>query len=167
MRFSLPNIRPSGGPTQHLPALSEKVHTPSYGTTFAHSDAGDDDQSTANLMPHQTASPIEPPSLKIKRVDHYYSSWSKCWKYKNSGSNTIPEMRPIISAASSGKNLLNDPWQGYCFVVVRKLPKKSEAEYGAEPTFKIVIKSPYLLKACKDVMQDIPGVSWTMQPLEV
>lgn len=22
------------------------------------------------------------PSLKVKRVDHYYSKWSKSWKYK-------------------------------------------------------------------------------------
>lgn len=141
----------SSGDAQRVSTLSEKQQSTII----------DDDSSTANLMPQQH-SPPEPPNLKVKRVDHYYSSWSKCWKYKNSGSAVIPEMRTNVN-----RNNTNDPWQGYCFVVVRKLPKKSDAEIGAEPTFQIVIKSPYLLKACNYVMQDIPGVSWTAQPLEV
>lgn len=36
-----------------------------------------------------------------------------------------------------------------------------------EPTFKIVIKSEYILKACKDVIQTWPGISWNSDPLEV
>lgn len=36
-----------------------------------------------------------------------------------------------------------------------------------EPTIKFVIKSEYLLKACKDVIQTWPGVSWNSDPLEV
>jgi hypothetical protein len=36
-----------------------------------------------------------------------------------------------------------------------------------EPTFKIVVKSGYILKACKDVIQEWPGISWNTEPLEV
>lgn len=36
-----------------------------------------------------------------------------------------------------------------------------------EPTFKIVVKSEYILKACKDVIKSWPGVSWNADPLEL
>ena len=36
-----------------------------------------------------------------------------------------------------------------------------------EPSYKIVIKSEYILKACKDVIQSWPGISWNSDPLEV
>jgi hypothetical protein len=100
-----------------------------------------------------------PPNLKVKRVDYYYSRWSRKWKYQNSGSNVIPELRPL---PSEGKE---DPWQEFCFVVVRTIPKSSDQ--GIEPSFKVVIKSPYLLKACKDVIQQIVGLSWNSIPLEL
>ena len=38
---------------------------------------------------------------------------------------------------------------------------------GVEPTYKIIIKSGYILKACKDVIQSWPGISWNSDPLEV
>jgi len=37
----------------------------------------------------------------------------------------------------------------------------------AEPIFKLVVKSEYILKACKDVIQSWPGVSWNSDPLEL
>jgi hypothetical protein len=57
----------------------------------------------------------------------------------------------------------NDAWKDYCFVIVRVL---SQIE-GVEPTYKIVIKSGYILKACKDVIQSWPGISWNSDPLEL
>lgn len=101
--------------------------------------------------------PLPIANLKIKRVDHFYSRWGKKWKYQNSGSDAIPELRTI---PSEGKD---DPWQQYCFVVVREIPR----EEGQEPHFKIVVKSQYLLKACKDVIGEVLGVSWNAIPLEV
>jgi len=49
------------------------------------------------------------------------------------------------------------------FRIVRTLPRQEHAE----PTFKLVVKSEYILKACKDVIQSWPGVSWNNAPLEV
>ena len=100
--------------------------------------------------------------LKIKRVDHYWSTWSKSWKYRNTGSGVIAEaVRPV------GNGSDNDPWANFCFVVVRKIPEPNKQLEGAEITFQVVVKSPYLLKACKEVIGSIPGLSWTAEPLEV
>jgi hypothetical protein len=76
---------------------------------------------------------------------------------KNSSSNVIPELR---SLPSDGKD---DPWVGFCFIVIRTIPQQEDKDI----TFKVVIKSPYLLKACKDVIQEIAGLSWNAIPLEV
>lgn len=104
---------------------------------------------------------LTPPNLKIKRVDHFWSTWSKGWKYRNTGSSVIAEaVRPV------GNGTTNDPWQNFCFVVVRKFPQQQN-DLEDEIKYKIVIKSPYLLKACKDVIGNVPGVSWTAEPLEV
>lgn len=108
----------------------------------------------ATLPPHA--------SFKIKRVDNYYSSWSKAWKFRNAGSSLIPE---VLTTVGNGARDGNDPWQEFCFVVVRKLPKSGDD--GGEPTYQVVVKSPYLLKACKDVIQKVQGVSWTDEPVEV
>lgn len=50
--------------------------------------------------------------------------------------------------------------------VVREMPRDND-DGTSEPKFKIVIKSEYLLKACKDVIQSWPGISWNADPLEV
>ncbi|KAI0649735.1 P-loop containing nucleoside triphosphate hydrolase protein [Trametes meyenii] len=106
---------------------------------------------------------LPPPNLKIKRVDNYWSTWSDAWKYRNTGSGVIAEaVRPV------GGGGANDPWQNFCFVVVRKFPQVSKHDLDPKQiTFKIVIKSPYLLKACQDVVGEVRGISWTADPLEL
>jgi hypothetical protein len=51
-----------------------------------------------------------------------------------------------------------DPWAEFCFVVVRTIPQVENED--SVITYKVVIKSPYLLTACKEVIQDVPGLSW-------
>ncbi|KAH9944905.1 P-loop containing nucleoside triphosphate hydrolase protein [Amylocystis lapponica] len=123
----------------------------------------DDNESTTALVPAPVTAPL---NLKVKRVDHYYSNWAKAWKYRNSGSKVTPDMsRPAGIALGSDAN---DPWQAFCFVVVRKIPRgSSDGNPNADPTFVVVVKSPYLAMACKDVIQDVPGLSWTAEPLEL
>ncbi|CAK5277207.1 unnamed protein product [Mycena citricolor] len=101
--------------------------------------------------------PLPPASMKIKRLDYFYSSWSKQWKYKNMNSRVTVETLPILGGGS------NDPWKDYSFVVVRTIPQQE----NQKPTFKIVIKSAYLAKALRDVIQTWPGVSWNADPLEL
>ena len=107
--------------------------------------------------------PLAPANFKVKRVDYFYSNWSKAWKYRNTSSKVKAD---ALQTVGNGDSNAPDPWQGYCFVVVRKLPQPVDGEQG-EPTFQVVVKSPYLLIACKDVIQKVQGVSWTAEPLEV
>ncbi|OBZ76351.1 ATPase family AAA domain-containing protein 3B [Grifola frondosa] len=150
MRRLLSISRSSRLPTTHMTGKEGVATTTS-------TDAGDNSEdighTTAQLA---TSAVFPPPTLKIKRVDHYYSTWSKAWKYRNSGSNVSPEMmRPVVLVVA------------FCFVILRKIPQAHELERGKEITFQVVVKSPYLLKACKDVIQSVPGLSWTAEPLEL
>ena len=52
------------------------------------------------------------------------------------------------------------------FSVFRIVRVLSQIE-GVEPIYKIVIKSGYILRACKAVIQSWPGISWNSDPLEV
>ncbi|KAF8892879.1 P-loop containing nucleoside triphosphate hydrolase protein [Infundibulicybe gibba] len=119
------------------------------------SDDGKDTESKTTAVVRDD--PLPPVSLKVKRVDHYYSRWSKGWKYRNMNSRITVETIPILQAAA------NDQWKDCCFVIVRKIPRQE----NIEPTFKLVVKSEYILKACKDVIKTWPGVSWNADPLEV
>ncbi|KIP01325.1 hypothetical protein PHLGIDRAFT_131296, partial [Phlebiopsis gigantea 11061_1 CR5-6] len=163
-----------------LPTLSEKgaadTELAAHTTPSIRDNETERNASTAALLPGAT--PLAPPNLKVKRVDHYYSKWSKAWKYRNTGDKVTPEHVPVGAAT------VNDPWgefcfvvqvvQGvevpqhgrqrpFCFVVVRTFPRDKDE---AEPTFKVVIKSSYLLHACKDVIQKYPGLSWNADPLD-
>ncbi|KAI0340295.1 P-loop containing nucleoside triphosphate hydrolase protein [Trametopsis cervina] len=135
-----------------LDPVSEKAHNQAddTGSTIG---GAEDSASTAALM--APAASLPPPNLKVKRVDYYYSRWTKTWKYKNMGDKVTPEMLPIGSSSGS-----NDQWAQYCFVVVRTLSRKEE-----EPSFSVIIKSHYLVQACKDVIQELPGISWNADPI--
>ncbi|KAI0672088.1 P-loop containing nucleoside triphosphate hydrolase protein [Trametes maxima] len=136
------------------------------GELVIYDNAEDDEQNSTSALvaPSSSNGNSSPPvaNLKVKRVDNYYSTWSKAWKYRNSGSNINPE---AILTVGNGSRDGNDPWQSYCFVVVRKIPKPGDEQ--GEPTFQVVVKSPYLLQACKDVIKKVQGVSWTAEPLEL
>ncbi|KAI0634518.1 P-loop containing nucleoside triphosphate hydrolase protein [Trametes polyzona] len=149
-------------------AGSSYQHYDHNGQLTIHEETEDDEKSTTALFSGSTAASPQPPPamLKVKRVDHYYSNWSKVWKYRNSGSNVNPESL-LASLSGGGPQERNnaDPWLSYCFVVVRKFPQHTEE--GIDPTFQVVVKSPYLLLACKDVIGKVQGVSWTADPLEL
>ena len=116
----------------------------------------EDSASTTPLV--TPPAPLPTAYLKVKRVDYYYSKWTRSWKYKNMGERVTPEKVPVAPSSSG-----NDPWLQFCFVVIRTLPTEPEDE----PTFSIVVKSQYLLQACKDVIQEMPGLSWHVDPLHV
>ena len=108
--------------------------------------------------------PLPLPNLKLKRVDCFYSKWSKAWKYRNTSAKVRADALQTVGNGQDANG--NDPWAGYCFVVVRKIPQPVDGEQG-EPTYQVVVKSPYLLIACKEVIGKVQGVSWTAEPLEV
>ncbi|KAJ6453758.1 hypothetical protein C8R45DRAFT_631011 [Mycena sanguinolenta] len=116
-----------------------------------------DDDAESKVSTIVKEEPLPAASTKIKRLDYYYSRWSKGWKYKNMNSKVTVETLPVLGGNG------NDPWKEYNFVVVRTIHQQE----NRQPTFKIVIKSEYLLKACKDVIQTWPGISWHADPLEM
>ena len=142
---------------------SPGVHWDS-GSRITHEDEHEDDeQSTAALV--APTSPPPPPKLSVKRVDCFYSNWTKAWKYRNTSSKVRADaLWQTVGNGSSGNG--SDPWAGHCFVVVRKIPQADDGVQG-EPTFQVVVKSPYLRVVCRAVMGKIRGVSWTAEPLEV
>ncbi|KAF9456240.1 hypothetical protein BDZ94DRAFT_1350405 [Collybia nuda] len=116
-----------------------------------------DAESKASVSTVFPGEPLPIPSLKVKRLDYYYSRWGKTWKYRNMNSKVTVETLPIIHSGG------NDPWKDCSFVIVRTLPMQEKQE----PTFKLIVKSEYILKVCKDVIQEWPGISWNSDPLEL
>jgi hypothetical protein len=115
-----------------------------------------DAQSSASTVVREEG-PILAPSLKVKRVDYYYSRWTKSWKYKNTSSKVTVESIPIIQSST------NDAWKDCSFVIVRTIRESPLKEHE----FKLVVKCGYILKACKDVIKSWPGISWNADPLEL
>ncbi|KAJ7187839.1 hypothetical protein C8R46DRAFT_878031 [Mycena filopes] len=134
--------------------FSSLVKSPKASGSSAFDGDDDAESKTSTIVRDE---PLPPASSKIKRVDYFYSRWSKGWKYKNMNSKVTVETLPILGGGS------NDPWKDYSFVVVRTIPQQE----NRQPTFKVVIKSEYILKACQDVIQSWPGVSWNSDPLEL
>ena len=104
--------------------------------------------------------------LDVKIVDSRYKEKDPCgWEYEathNAGDVPAELVQPLGIDASE------DSWAEYCFVVVRKHPTPQEQAKGTKQiVFEIVIKSVYLLKACKDVIGDVRGLSWSSQPVTV
>src|SRR6266545_2454950 len=81
--------------------------------------------STASTVVREVEGSVTVPSLKIKRVDYYYSPWSRPWKYRvpiffflsvshspsyQNTSKVTVESLPIIHSTS------NDAWKDCSFV---------------------------------------------------
>ena len=109
------------------------------------------------LPDNEPVPPLADRVVRPQRVDYYYTRWGG-WKYRNTGAKVIAESRPFMAD--------NEQWPGYCFVVIRTIPQKDE-DKAKPPQHKFQIKSQYLLKAIKDVMKEIEGISWNSEPLEV
>ncbi|KAH9834774.1 P-loop containing nucleoside triphosphate hydrolase protein [Rhodofomes roseus] len=99
------------------------------------------------------------PSLQVKRVDHVYNIASRVWTYEDTKAQTEPQVLRGGKMADG-----SDAWRSYCFVVVRQIPMQQVA--GAEPTVSIAVKSPYLVTACKNVIGEVPTISWTVNPVK-
>jgi hypothetical protein len=50
--------------------------SPAFGEKIVEDDA----QSVSSTVVRDEPAPV--PSLKVKRVDYYYSRWTRAWKYK-------------------------------------------------------------------------------------
>ncbi|KAH9931585.1 P-loop containing nucleoside triphosphate hydrolase protein [Fomitopsis serialis] len=100
-------------------------------------------------------------SLRVKRVDHVFNMQTRAWTYKDT---KVKSASQVLTGGKTSDG--SDVWQSFCFVVVRNIPPE-DSPPGVEPTVALTIKSPYLRTACQDVIGDIPGLSWTVDPLEL
>ena len=101
--------------------------------------------------------------LDVKYVDSRYKD-PDGWDYndtENAGDVPAELVEPL------GMETSDDSWDEYCFVVVRKFPDPNRLASKDDFVFQVVVKSPYLLKALKDIIGQVPGISWTAEPLEV
>ena len=132
-----------------------------------------DTEATTNTPPSPSPSPTladsdktPSPKLEIKYVDSKYSEDPKGWQYEDTSNPAgVPaELVQPVGMDTSG----DDSWDEFCFVVVRRHPKPKENNEGTRQiAFEIVVKSPYLLKACKEVMTHVRGISWNSPPVTV
>jgi hypothetical protein len=56
---------------------SPYIEAAEKGVLTAEPDSGEQSTVTSTIQ-----GPLSPPNLKVKRVDYYYSKWSKKWKYQ-------------------------------------------------------------------------------------
>jgi len=126
-------------------------------TSLTHSLFGMIPQPVPPSLPAATDSePAPAVPLDVTKVDHFMDKRTMRWEYQASGVDVVPEHR----SAPTGQN---DPWKRSCFVVVREFP----ADEKHQPYFRIIVKSKFLLKACKETVGEIPGISWNTIPMEV
>ena len=106
---------------------------------------------------------VPPLNLDVKFVDSRWDEESDSWKYTDTANPDVPaeQVQPVGAEATD-----TNSWAEYCFVVVRKHSKESKNSKRTI-TFEIVLKSPYLITACRNVMADIRGVSWDSEPITV
>ncbi|KAH9925953.1 P-loop containing nucleoside triphosphate hydrolase protein [Epithele typhae] len=146
--------------TEHIEAsISAEPSTSTAESTPSTSSTGAD---TASTTP---STPAEPSDfhLDIKYVDSRYKEDPEGWENEdtpNAGDVAAELVQPL------GMETSDESWDGYCFVVVRKHPTPEEKANGnRQIRFEIVLKSRYLVQACQEVMGDLPGISWTSQPV--
>ncbi|KAG6812274.1 hypothetical protein H0H93_014390, partial [Arthromyces matolae] len=70
-------------------------------------DNGTDNESKTTVRDE----PLPVPSLKVKRLDHYYSRWSRSWKYRNMNSKIAIETLPVLQSNGG-----SDAWKDCNFV---------------------------------------------------
>ena len=114
----------------------------------------------------QTTNPNLPPPyliMSFKRVDHYYNTGDKAWKHKDTDSELPAEAAQPVG----GVAVTDNDWDKFDFVVVRKLPDPRRPYDNPTVTFKVVLKSSHLLNACREVIGEVPRLSWNSKPVEV
>lgn len=100
-------------------------------------------------------------TLQVKRVDHVFDIHTHTWSYEDT---KVDADSQILRGGKKSDG--SDVWQSFCFVIVRKIPPQGTLP-GMEPTVAITVKSPHLRTLCKNVIGDIPSLSWTVDPLKV
>ncbi|KAF8632729.1 hypothetical protein AX15_001724 [Amanita polypyramis BW_CC] len=125
-------------------------------------DLVDDTSSRRSALVIVHAGSIPMPSFQVKRVDCYYSSWSKLWKYRNTNYKVAAEGRSPRTTVVPFPSII-DQWKDCALVLVRTIP----IEKHLKPTFKYIVNSLHIKTVCQDVIRSWPGIDWGSDPLEI
>ena len=104
--------------------------------------------------------------MSIKTVDYEWNASTKAYQYQDSTSDVPAELfQPEGGDGGGGASI--DDWKEYVFVVVRTMPDPRSFSNDQTVKFKIVVKDPHLVKACREIIGEVPGLSWNSEPVEV
>lgn len=106
------------------------------------------------------------PCSAVKRVDEIYDFSSDDWKFSD-----LPVTAENLALDSHLHRNVKDEFDGFVFLVVRRFEKplsrysmlSSNSKNTSFETL-LEIRSPQLKRACKDVIGDVQGISWTATP---
>ena len=110
--------------------------------------------SSSSDSPTSTSTPL------LKRVDRVFDTTTRVWGCEDTKVESFPS---VLSGGRATDGY--DVWHSVHFVVVRHMPADSSSK--EEPAVTIIIKSTQLRDVCKEVIGELPGLSWTVDPLEV
>ncbi|KAI0672090.1 hypothetical protein C8Q78DRAFT_1025194 [Trametes maxima] len=130
-----------------LPSNWRLSPSPSLSPTLACAEECSPKDLAIEIMDDEPSMPmIIPPSERPGRLRHASSQTCDAGDAATSGNHS-----------GRGQN-------ARCFSIVSKKPHTADHHVSG---VRIVVYDPYLLRACKDVIQDIPGLSWQHSPQEV
>jgi len=87
--------------------LSTFVKNNASSSSHRFEEKGIDDDGESKVSTIVRDEPLPVPSLKVKRVDYYYSRWTKSWKYRV-WTPILPQL--IVRLRNSTEH----EFQGYC-----------------------------------------------------
>ncbi|TBU51690.1 P-loop containing nucleoside triphosphate hydrolase protein [Dichomitus squalens] len=131
------------------------------------SSSNSDIEPTSSVAPTpattESSAGLAPLKLDVKFVDSRWEEESDSWKYNDTTNPDVPaeQVQPVGTETTG-----SDDWEEFCFVVVRK-HSKSQEKSQRTITFEIVLKSPYLVQACQDVIGDVRSISWNSEPIKL
>ncbi|KZT64962.1 hypothetical protein DAEQUDRAFT_769208 [Daedalea quercina L-15889] len=152
---------PNGKDAQPMsePPSGKDSHTASESPNDKDAQPASDLSTGADSQPVSDPPKDSQPSV-MKRVDHVFSTDTRVWGYEDTKVESFPSVLHG-GRASDG----SDAWHSFAFVIVRQMPADSSSK--DEPTVTVVIKSSHLRMVFKEAVGEIPGLSWTVDPLEL
>lgn len=135
-------------------------------STMSSSTSNSSSSSSVGPTPSTPTTVEDLPSLElgIKYVDSKYDEEKNVWDYEDTTNPDVPA--ELVQPVGTDTSDENSDWGKFCFIVVRKHSRAQE-KHKRTISFEVVIKSSYLRTACRDVMQQVRGVSWVSEPLTV
>ncbi|KAM6497590.1 P-loop containing nucleoside triphosphate hydrolase protein [Amanita muscaria] len=117
---------------------------------------------TVTIHQDDSPQPITTPTFQVKRVDFYYSSWTKSWKYRPMASTVSSDVLHASEVTVAVPPAI-EQWKSYALVLVRVTPR----DRNSQAMLKYIINNPHVKSVCQDVIRSWPGINWDAETLEI